>query len=198
MAIIYRAELSPSKLEVLRGFLADRSWGEPADPVGEEGLDPLQVIGAYRFDDPDGEVGIECHLVAVDDMVYHLPLTYRPQPIEHGDAHLISTMQHSVLGQRYVYDGLTDELALDCFRRALSGEQAQAPLEIYGTDGVLLETRPQTVRLTLEVDAGAEPPTAEELLGGEPFTIARTVGGLDAAVRLVASWDGGSGVVAGF
>lgn len=189
MAIIYRAELSPSKTDILRDFLSSRSWGE----TGE-----LELLGAYRFDDPDGEVGVECHLVRAGETIYHLPLTYRPAPLEGAEQQLLGTMQHSVLGERYVYDGLGDELALDCFRRAICGEQEQAELGTYSEDGELIETRPQMVTLSLEVDEGESLPTGDELLEGAPFTIARTVGDLDGTVRLLATWSDGQGVVAAF
>lgn len=189
MAIIYQAELSPTKPQILRDFLADRSWGESGE---------LEILGAYRFDDPDGEVGVECHLVRAGETTYHLPLTYRGAPLEGAEAQLLTTMQHSVLGERYVYDGLGDEVALDCFRRALCGEQTQAELEIYSEDGQLIETRPQAVTLSLEVDEGESLPTGDELLDGAPFTIARTLGDLDGTVRLRAAWNDGGGVVAAF
>lgn len=188
MAIIYKAELSPTKPEVLRELLTSRPWGEDGE---------LQVLGAYRFDDPSGEVGVECHLVRVGESIYHLPLTYRGAPLEDPAAQLVTTMDHSVLGTRYVYDGLEDELAIECFARALAGEQQQAVQEIFAPDGTPAGTRPQSVELTLEVDEGEVAPTLEELLDGdETFTVARTVDGLDGAVRLVAAWDGGRGVVA--
>lgn len=187
MAIIYRAELSPSKTEILRSFLEARSWGESGE---------LAVLGAYRFDDPAGEVGIEGHLVQVEETIYHLPLTYRGAPLEDAEDALVGTLQHSVLGQRFVYDGLADETALDCFRRALSGDQEQAVLEIHDDSGSVVEIQPQTVTLRLETDEGEQPPTADELLDGTEFTIARTVGGLDGTVRLMAEWDGGRGVLA--
>lgn len=189
MAIIHRADLSPSKPEILRELLSSRSWGE----TGE-----LELLGAYRFDDPEGEVGIECHLVRVGETVYHLPLTYRGAALEGGEDALIATMQHSVLGERHVYDGLGDEIALDCFRRALEGEQEQAELQIVDADGELVEIRPQTVTLSLEVDEGESLLTSDELLEGAPFTIARTVGDLDGTVRLLATWPDGQGVVAAF
>jgi hypothetical protein len=187
MAIIYRAQLSPSKTEILRSFLEARSWGE----AGE-----LDVLGAYRFDDPAGEVGIECHLVRVGETIYHLPLTYRGAPLEDAEDAFVAIMQHSMLGERFVYDGLADELALDCFRRALSGLQEQAVLEIHGEDGTVVEILPQSVMLSLETDEGEVPPTGDELLDGREFTIARTLGDLDGSVRLVASWEGGHGVLA--
>ena len=189
MAIIYRAELSPTKTEILHDFLSHRSWGE----TGE-----LELLGAYRFDDPEGEVGVECHLVRVGETIYHLPLTYRPAPLEDAEEYLMATMQHSVLGERFVYDGLADETALDCFRRAICGEQAQAELGIYSEGGEPIETRPQEVTLSLEVDEGESLPSGDELLEGAPFTIARTVGDLDGTVRLLATWADGQGVVAAY
>lgn len=187
MAIIYQAELSPSKSEILASFLAARSWGQAGEP---------ELLGAFRFDDPAGEVGVECHLVRVDGTIFHLPLTYRAAPLEEAGEHLLSTMEHSVLGERFVYDGLYDEVALDCFRRALCGDQEQAHLEMYAADGTPSGTRAPSVTLRREVDAGERLPTGQELLDGEPFTIARTVGDLDGTVRLVAAWADGEGVVA--
>lgn len=189
MAILYQAELEPTKPQILRTFLDSRSWGE----AGE-----LTVLGAYRFDDPDGEIGIECHLVRVGETIFHLPLTYHSAAVPGAEEHSVGTMQHSVLGERFVYDGLGDEVALDCFRRAICGEQVQAELEIYSADGERLETRAQSVTLSLEIDPGAVLPAADELLDGEPFTVARTVGGLDGTVRLLATWADGHGVIAAY
>lgn len=190
MAIIHRADLSPTKPEILHAFLSDRSWGDGGE---------ITVLGAYRFDDPAGEVGVECHLVQAGDSVFHLPLTYRAAPLEDGEDAFVGTMQHSVLGERFVYDGLGDEIAIDCFARALAGEQEQAELDVYDGE-TLVERRPQSVLLHLETDEGEEAPSLAALMeDGEPFTVARTVGGLDGAVRLVATWGGehaGNGVVA--
>src|SRR5699024_12195898 len=56
----------------------------------------------------------------------------------------------------------------------------------------------QTCALPIfEIDEGAQAPSDDELLDGTEFLIARTLGGLDGAVRLVARWDGGSGVEIG-
>jgi hypothetical protein len=68
------------------------------------------VIGSYRFDDPDGRVGMETHLVAAGDTLLQIPLTYRDEPLDEAAEALITEMQHSVLGTRWVYDGLRDPL----------------------------------------------------------------------------------------
>ncbi|MGC4856177.1 maltokinase N-terminal cap-like domain-containing protein [Micromonospora sp. DT4] len=65
--------------------------------------------GAYRFDDPAGEVGIETMLVAAaDGPVHQVPLTYRAAPLDDVDEWLVGTTEHSALGRRWVYDGCAD------------------------------------------------------------------------------------------
>lgn len=152
MAIIHRATLVPTKAELLSAWLT----GEP------------EVLGAFRYDDPAGEVGIEAFLVRVGDQVRHVPLTYRGAPYD--GATLVGTMEHSVLGTRWVYDGTTDPVALGCYQRALAGEQEQAVLELW--------------------DAG-------ELVDRLPGSVVVRREGEGADARLVATWDGGSLVVAG-
>ena len=56
MALFHRATTSPTKAELI----AD--WA-PTQAVGPSVADPIDVIGSYRFDDPDGRVGMETHLV---------------------------------------------------------------------------------------------------------------------------------------
>jgi hypothetical protein len=68
------------------------------------------VIGSYRFDDPDGRVGMETHLVTAGDTLFQVPLTYRDEPLDGAESGLITEMEHSVLGTRWVYDGLGDPL----------------------------------------------------------------------------------------
>lgn len=68
----------------------------------------MDVIGSFRFDDPDGRVGIETHLVTAGGALFQVPLTYRDEPLAGHDDALITEMNHSVLGTRWVYDGLRD------------------------------------------------------------------------------------------
>ncbi len=72
----------------------------PRQPwIGSADASSLEVVGAYRFDDPAGEVGIETHLVrTADGQVVQVPVTYRGAPTAGAEASLITTMQHSVLG----------------------------------------------------------------------------------------------------
>jgi hypothetical protein len=51
---------------------------------------------------------METHLVTAGAALLQIPLTYRDQPLNDADDALITEMQHSVLGTRWVYDGLRD------------------------------------------------------------------------------------------
>ena len=101
MARFHRATITPTKAELIADWAPTRPWG-PAAP------DPLEVIGSYRFDDPDGRVGMETHLVAAGNALIQVPFTYRDEPLPGVEDALITEMQHSVLGTRWVYDGLRD------------------------------------------------------------------------------------------
>src|SRR4051812_23296936 len=101
MAIFHRATITPTKEELIAAWAPNQPWGPPADAS-------LHVIGSYRFDDPNGRVGMETHLCMAADTLFQVPLTYRDEPLDGGEAALITQMKHSVLGDRWVYDGLLD------------------------------------------------------------------------------------------
>lgn len=103
MALYHRATITPTKAEAIAGWAPSQPWCPAADG-------PLEVIGAFRFDDPEGAVGMEDFLVRAGDVVLHVPLTYRDAPLTEATDALITTMEHSALGQRWVYDGLRDPL----------------------------------------------------------------------------------------
>ena len=61
---------------------------------------------AYRLDDPAGEVGMEGFLLTdANGHTVHVPLSYRAQPLDGAEEHLLETTQHSVLGTRRVMTG---------------------------------------------------------------------------------------------
>ncbi|MHA7306090.1 maltokinase N-terminal cap-like domain-containing protein [Arthrobacter sp. TMN-49] len=91
------------------------------------GDSPLARLGSFRFDDPAGEVGIETQLVGAGHRVYQVPLTYRGAPLAGAEAFLMGTMEHSVLGHRWVYDATGDPVYV--------AELAVAQLTSTGTDG---------------------------------------------------------------
>lgn len=102
MALIHDTTLRPSKLELIASWLPGLAWfhGDVAK---------LASLGAYRFDDPAGEVGMEGHiLTAGDDTVYHVPLTYRGSALAGCESHLLGTVEHGILGTRWFYDATAD------------------------------------------------------------------------------------------
>jgi len=103
MSLIHRTTLKPTKLELLTDWLPSRPWYR-----GGAGQPSLTKPGGFRLDDPAWEVGIEFMVAADGSTAYHVPLTYRGSPLaEIGDA-LIGTLEHGVLGRRWVYDGTRD------------------------------------------------------------------------------------------
>ena len=110
MAIVHKATVTPSKQAIVTDWLDRQPWG---------GSGAVKVLGSYRFDDPDGEVGVEALLVDRGGTVLHVPLTYRGAHLAESKKFLVGTMQHSVLGDRWIYDAAGDPVGVDCFVRAL-------------------------------------------------------------------------------
>jgi hypothetical protein len=138
MALLYRAELRPTKLELLTGWLPTRPWYQ-----GSAAPD-LRRVASYRFDDPAGEVGIETLLVrAGAGPLLQVPLTYRGAPLDFGDEWLVGTTEHSVLGPRWVYDGCGDPVHAEALASTIltGGGQAEEFIEV---DGRLERREPTT------------------------------------------------------
>lgn len=123
MAIIHRTTLSPTKLELLAGWLPLRPWYRGAGDVSR-----LARAGGFRLDDPEGEVGIEFMVVtdaSGDGPVAHLvPLTYRGAPLDGAGDGLVGTLEHGVLGTRWVYDGAHDPVMVERLAALLAGRAA--------------------------------------------------------------------------
>lgn len=100
-AEIHDAILTPTKLELLAAWL-------PAQPWFAGNADDLTQVAAFRFVDPEGEVGIETLLVASNGVTYQVPLTYRSEPLDEAARALIGELEHSVHGHRWVYDAVGD------------------------------------------------------------------------------------------
>ncbi|HEX8626824.1 MAG TPA: hypothetical protein VF755_01475 [Catenuloplanes sp.] len=130
MAIVYPAELRPTKLELLAGWLPGRPWYRAA------GAADIRRVAAYRFDDPAGEVGIETLLVrAGAGPLLQVPLTYRGAPLDGADNWLVGTTEHSVLGRRWVYDACGDPVYATVLAHTIftGARQAQEFVEIDGS-----------------------------------------------------------------
>jgi Maltokinase N-terminal cap domain len=174
MALLHRAELTPSKLGLVSAWISSQPWFE-GDPAG------LVQVGAFRFDDPEGEVGIETLLVQdAGGPVFQVPLTYRGAPLEGGENALIGTMQHSVLGLRWCYDATGDPAYLATVATAtLAGaHEADQFIEI---DGVMTK-RESTAHVVGSGDADVAVPVPDIA------TISRIETGTSTTVRF-AEWQ---------
>lgn len=117
-------------------------------------------VASYRFDDPEGEVGVETLLVrAGDGPLLQIPLTYRGTPLEDADDWFIGTLEHSVLGTRWVYEGVGDPVYLLTVASAALGDGAQAELMIE-IDGVMVRREPTAVVSGTTVSGVATPKLA--------------------------------------
>ncbi|MDG4808933.1 hypothetical protein O7634_19475 [Micromonospora sp. WMMD1120] len=152
MALLHRATLRPTKLDLLTDWLPGRSWF-----AGSAGVEVVSR-GGYRFDDPAGEVGIETMLVGgADGPVHQVPLTYRAAPLDGADAGLVGTTEHSVLGRRWVYDGCADPVYATALAHAILTGSGQAE-EYFEVDG-RREVRESAV--TVVVDGVPDAPAPE-------------------------------------
>lgn len=111
----------------MNAWLPSRSWFD-----GDLERKP---VGSFRFDDPDGEVRVECFLLGGEDVATLLvPMTYRAAPLGGAEEHLVGTTEHSVLGPRWVYDALADPVGVAAIASAIltGGHEAELTMEKDG------------------------------------------------------------------
>lgn len=192
MALLHRATLSPTKLELLSAWLPTRPWFQ--------GEAEVERVAAFRFDDPAGAVGVETMLVrSGDGPIHQVPLTYREAPLPGGDGYLIGTAEHSVLGRRWVYDGCGDPVyAAELARTIFTGTgQAEMYYEVNGQR----EPYAPTMTVTGSGATRTEIPTVvRQVVDGDltrivtntvELTIVRHVGGGESThPKLTGTWDG--------
>lgn len=193
MALYHRATITPTKAEAIAAWVPTQPWGPSTDG-------PIEVLGAFRFDDPDGRVGMEDFLVRAGDVVLHVPLTYREAPLAGADDALITTMEHSVLGRRWVYDGVRDPLFVVMLAAvAMTGQGEALGMAVYEGRWYVA---PTNVRIrgggwTLERVAvdGFTTDAADAtdvVLSNDRFELTmfrRPVAGPQPAIGLTATWD---------
>ena len=199
MALFHRATTTPTKTELLADWAPTQAWGPSA-------ADAIDVIGAYRFDDPDGRVGMETHLVRAGGGLLHIPLTYRDAPLDGVEDALITEMEHSVLGNRWVYDGLRDpQFVIMLAAVAMTGQGEALGMAVYEGRWYIAPTnvRIQGGGWTLErvpVDGFqlASDDGGPAVLQNDRFELTvfrRPVLEPRPAIGLTASWDGQQGAV---
>ena len=181
MGFVHRsATLAPSKQELLEAWLPSRPWAAGATAVTK--------VGEYRFDDPEGEVGIETILWQTPDgTVLQVPFTYRAEPLPGAEEFLVGTSEHSVLGPRFVYDGCADPVWAAAVTTTIltGGTQAQMVVE---HDGQLVDVPARVpvrgsgapgadVPLVSAVDSVRDDgPVTVVVAGGLTLSLARVVG----------------------
>ncbi|MGW0505659.1 CG0192-related protein [Micromonospora sp. NPDC003241] len=195
MALLHRAELRPTKLELLATWLPGRVWYR-----GDADAEVVRV-GAYRFDDPAGEVGIETLLVRVGTgPVHQVPLTYRGEPLAGAEEWLVGTMEHSALGRRWVYDACGDPVYAAALADAVLADAGQAE-EYFEEDGER-QVRPPNMEIASDAPAAEAPPVGAVrsvadgdltviVTDGVELTVVRRPGsGATASgVALIGTWD---------
>jgi hypothetical protein len=180
MALIHRATLRPSKLELLTGWLPGHPWYSA--PAGS-----LERVASYRFDDPADAVGIETILVRVGaGPVHQVPLTYRDAPLAGGDAWLLGTTEHSVLGKRWVYDGTGDPVYAAALASAVLAGTGQAEELMEGRE-------PRARSMDIATTGRADVPAVRAIVrvtGDDPVVVLTDTVELTVAHRLGADLPG--------
>lgn len=199
MAILHKATLLPSKLDLLREYLTTQS------PLSEHVGDDLVQVGSYRFDDPAGQVGIETHvLTSSTGDVLQVPVMYRNDPLEGAEGAFVGTMEHSVLGTRWVYDACIDPIyAGELLRTILTGgtevdqyyetpdgqEPRESTVQVRGTGSG--ESSPHVMSISVERSA-----TASRISTGDHTLVVPHVlieGEAPAELHLTGTWEARDG-----
>jgi Maltokinase N-terminal cap domain len=140
VALLHEATISPRKDELISPWLRARHWWD--------GIDERDPVGDFRLDDPAGEVGIQCFLFgSAPGSTLFVPVTYRDAPRPNAETSLIGTMQHSVLGKRWVYDGCADPVVVATVAGVIRNGGREATLRLRRSDGsVIVRESTATVR----------------------------------------------------
>ena len=128
MALLHEATINPRKDELIRPWLRTRPWWD--------GIDEREPADSFRLDDPAGEVGIECFLLgSAGGSTLFVPMTYRAAPLAGAETSLLGTIEHSVLGTRYVHDGAADPVFVATVLDTIRTGGRQAELRLRRADG---------------------------------------------------------------
>lgn len=141
MAVHHDATIVPTKIELLQAWVPHQPWAAGTDTSA------LTRLGSYRFDDPDGAVGMETHLLGTaDGRVLQVPLTYRGAPRAGAEQSLVTTMAHTTLGERWVYDGCHDPVYVTAMVSTILTGGREADLFLATADGMVLQPPSARVR----------------------------------------------------
>jgi hypothetical protein len=185
MALLHEASLTPTKLELLAAWLPGRDWYPGTTAPGA-----LVRVGACRFDDPAGEVGVETIVVrAGDGPLLHTPLTYRSAPLPGAEPWLLGTAEHSVLGTRWVYDACADPVYVAAVAAAIRAGTGEAEEFVETPDGAVRREPLMSVRGSAGGPAGAA--RLIRTADGDP-TVITTDGGVLTVRRILTAPEPGA------
>ncbi len=197
MALLHEATISPRKDELIEPWLRTRSWW---DGVAERG-----PVASFRLDDPAGQVGMECFLFgSAEKSTLFVPVTYRGTPLPGAEPSLIGTMEHSVLGTRYVYDACADPVFVATVLDTIRTGGRQADLQLHLADGTEVVREPNA---TARGEGAATVPAHDPALPVSPtdgtdrttidsdgwtLTVLRRLGDAPHGPALIGNFDGGT------
>jgi hypothetical protein len=195
MAVQHQATISPSKLELLQAWVPDQPWAAGVD------TSTLTRLGSYRFDDPDGEVGIETHLLGTaSGEVLHVPLTYRGAPRPSAESSLITTMTHTALGDRWIYDACHDPVYVTALVTTILTGGREADLFVATDAGLVQEATTTHVSGSGSRPAADVPPLSAPVVthsgsttqidAGVALTLLRVPTAATGGLTLTGTWPG--------
>jgi hypothetical protein len=195
MAVHHPATIVPTKMELLRAWVPDQPW------LGDADASRLSKLGSYRFDDPHGEVGMETHLLGTaDGQVLQVPLTYRGEPRACAGDSLISTMTHTTLGNRWIYDGCHDPVYVAALVATILTGGREADLFMATDSGLVPEPVSTHVRGSGSFSAAELPrlsapevtheKTMTRIKAGVALTLLRVPSPRTAEAMLTGTWPG--------
>lgn len=197
MALLHEATINPRKNELVEPWLRTRRWWD--------GAASREPVGTFRLDDPAGEVGMECFLFgSASGSTLFVPVTYRGAPLPGAEANLIGTLEHSVLGTRYVYDACADPVFIATLLDTIRTGGHQADLLLARADGTEVVREPTA---TIQGDGVPTVPAHDPGLpvtsrdeddrttirgAGFELTVMRRLGDAPPGPALLGSFEGGA------
>jgi hypothetical protein len=180
---------------LLQAWVPHQPWAGGTD------TSTLTRLGSYRFDDPDGEVGIETHLLGTaDGQVLQVPLTYRGTPRPSAEHSLITTMTHTTLGDRWIYDACHDPVYVTALVTTILTGGREADLFLATDAGLVGEATTTHVHGSGSVPLVEVPDLSTPLVGhdgsatridaGVTLTLLRRPGTGAAGLALTGTWPG--------
>jgi hypothetical protein len=148
---------------------------------------------------------MECFLFgSASGRTLFVPVTYRDAPLPDAEASLLGTMEHSVLGTRYVYDACADPVFVTAVLDSIRSGGRQADVQLARADGTVVPREPSATARgegdsTVPEHDPAQPASVADgsdrttiRTGDLELTVMRRLGDAPAGPALVGSFEGGA------